>query len=87
MAADLDLHAEPGNRPLHRHGRPEPDVAPLDPLVGFPNLVEPVRLRHDAHLAARGERERLVKVLAAVLLAADDLDPLRVTRSAKAGQS
>src|SRR5262249_33860386 len=49
--------------PLHRHDRPEPDLAPLDPLVGLADLF--VSLCQDAHLAARGERKRLVKVFAA----------------------
>src|SRR5262245_30036421 len=62
-------------RELHGDNRAETDLPLLDALVGLADLVEPVRFGHDAHLAARGERERLVKVFAAVLLTADDLDP------------
>src|ERR1700734_2912097 len=79
-----DLHAaddpgignDPGNWKLHGDDRSESDLALFDALVGFGDLVETVRFGHDANFAARGDRQRLVQVVAAVLLAADDLDPL-----------
>ena len=50
-------------RELHGDDRPEPDLPLLDALAGLDDLVEPVGFRHDANLAVRGERERLVQVL------------------------
>src|SRR5262249_37602647 len=62
-------------RELHGDDRAKADLPLLDALVRLADLVEPVRFGHDPHLPARGDRRRLVKVFAAVLLAPDDLDP------------
>src|SRR5262249_41959954 len=62
---------------LHGDDGAESDLSLLDALVGLPDLVEPVRFGHDTHLSAGGDRKSLEKVFAAVLLAADDLDPPR----------
>jgi hypothetical protein len=56
---------ENGRSLLHRDDRAESDLFLLDALVGFADFVESVGFRHDAHLAAGSDRERLVEILAA----------------------
>src|SRR2546422_3015183 len=55
---------------VHHHGA-ETDLPFLNPLVRLLDFIQPVRFRDDFHFTLRGEFQRFVEILRAVLRAAE----------------